>query len=82
MKRLKGSKKRLFKHERIYKFMKILRTNGDLPSASILARNENCTSKTVRRDISILRDHFGYNIEWDEHFNFYRLTGRIPRAFL
>jgi hypothetical protein len=62
--------------------MKMLRTRGDLPPASILARNESCTPKTVYRDLGILRDHFGYNIEWDEHFNFYRLTGRIPRAFL
>jgi hypothetical protein len=82
MKRLKRSKKLLFKHERLYKFMRMLRTKGDLPSASILARDEKCTTKTVYRCLSILRKSFGYNIEWDSNFNFYRLVGHVPKAYL
>jgi len=82
MKRLKRSKRLLFKHERLYKLMKMLRTRGDLPSAKILAREEKCTSKTIYRCLVILRKNFGYRIEWDDHFGFYRLVGHVPKAYL
>lgn len=82
MKRLKRSRKLLFKHERLYKFMRLLRTKGELPCANILARDEKCTTKTVYRCLAILRNNFGYNIVWDDHFCFYRLAGHVPKAYL
>jgi biotin operon repressor len=41
-----------------------------------------CSYKTIQRDIDLLRDFFGYPLEYDRNKYVYKLAGPLPKAVL
>jgi len=59
-----------------------LRENLSLPSAQKLAAEFECSYKTISRDIDLLRDFMGYELQWDARAFQYRLAAPLPKAVL
>lgn len=61
---------------------KRLRRDLFLPSAQKLAIEFECSYKTIGRDIDLLRDSMGYQLEWNSRAFRYRLAAPLPKAVL
>ena len=59
-----------------------LRRDLCLPSCARLGVELECSYKTIQRDIDLLRDFFGYPLEYDAEKYIYKLTGPLPEAVL
>jgi predicted DNA-binding transcriptional regulator YafY len=59
-----------------------LRRDLCLPSCARLGAELECSYKTIQRDIDLLRDFFGYPLEYDSAKYIYKLTGPLPEAVL
>ncbi|NBW23180.1 MAG: hypothetical protein EBR82_86075 [Caulobacteraceae bacterium] len=59
-----------------------LRRNLCLPSCAKLGADMECSYKTIQRDIDLLRDFFGYPLEYDKVKYVYKLAGPLPKAVL
>ena len=59
-----------------------LRRDLTLPSCSRLGVELECSYKTIQRDIDLLRDFFGYPLEYDASKCHYKLAGPLPKAVL
>jgi predicted DNA-binding transcriptional regulator YafY len=59
-----------------------LRRDLCLPSCARLGAELECSYKTIQRDIDLLRDFFGYPLEYDAGKYIYKLTGPLPEAVL
>ena len=59
-----------------------LRRNLTLPSTYRLGVELQCSYKTIQRDMDLLRDFFGYPLEYDARKYHYKLAGPLPRAVL
>ena len=59
-----------------------LRRDLCLPSAARLGVELECSYKTIQRDIDLLRDFFGYPLEYDASKYHYKLAGPLPKAVL
>ena len=59
-----------------------LRQDLTLPSCSRLGVELECSYKTIQRDIDLLRDFFGYPLEYDASKYQYKLAGPLPKAVL
>ncbi|NDD55031.1 hypothetical protein EBZ39_14410 [bacterium] len=55
---------------------------GDTPSCAKLGVQNECSYKTIQRDIDLLRDFFGYPLEYDKAKYVYKLAGPLPKAVL
>jgi biotin operon repressor len=53
-----------------------------LPSSARLGVELECSYKTIQRDIDLLRDFFGYPLEYDARKYHYKLAGPLPKAVL
>jgi predicted DNA-binding transcriptional regulator YafY len=53
-----------------------------LPSTFRLGAELECSYKTIQRDIDLLRDFFGYPLEYDRSKFIYKLAGPLPEAVL
>jgi biotin operon repressor len=53
-----------------------------LPSCARLGVKLECSYKTIQRDIDLLRDFFGYPLEYDASKYHYKLAGPLPKAVL
>jgi len=53
-----------------------------LPSCARLGVKLECSYKTIQRDIDLLRDFFGYPLEYDRNKYVYKLAGPLPKAVL
>jgi biotin operon repressor len=60
----------------------MLRRDLTLPSCSRLGVKLECSYKTIQRDIDLLRDFFGYPLEYDRNKYVYKLAGPLPKAVL
>ena len=60
----------------------MLRRDLTLPSCARLGVKLECSYKTIQRDIDLLRDFFGYPLEYDRNKYVYRLSGPLPKAVL
>lgn len=60
----------------------MLRRDLTLPSCARLGIKLECSYKTIQRDIDLLRDFFGYPLEYDRNNYVYRLAGPLPKAVL
>ena len=60
----------------------MLRRDMTLPSCARLGVKLECSYKTIQRDIDLLRDFFGYPIEYDRNKYVYKLAGPLPKAVL
>jgi len=60
----------------------MLRQDLTLPSCARLGVKLECSYKTIQRDIDLLRDFFGYPLEYDARKYHYKLAGPLPRAVL
>ena len=60
----------------------ILRRDLTLPSCARLGVKLECSYKTIQRDINLLRDFFGYPLEYDASKYHYKLAGPLPKAVL
>jgi len=67
---------------RMMQLTKLLRENLFLPSTQKLAAKFECSYKTIGRDIDLLRDFMGYQLEWNAHAFQYRLAAPLPKAVL
>ena len=56
--------------------------SGKHPNASFLSREFEVSTKTIQRDIDLLRDFFGYPLEYDRNKYVYKLAGPLPKAVL
>ena len=59
-----------------------LRRDLTLPSCARLGVELECSYKTIHRDIDLLRDFFGYPLEYDASKYHYKLAGPLPKAVL
>ena len=59
-----------------------LRHDLCLPSTFRLGTELECSYKTIQRDIDLLRDFFGYPLEYDRTKYIYKLAGPLPEAVL
>jgi len=59
-----------------------LRRDLCLPSSGRLGVELECSYKTIQRDIDLLRDFFGYPLEYDARKYHYKLAGPLPKAVL
>jgi predicted DNA-binding transcriptional regulator YafY len=59
-----------------------LRRDLTLPSCARLGVELECSYKTIQRDIDLLRDFFGYPLEYDASNYRYKLAGPLPKAVL
>ena len=59
-----------------------LRRDLCLPSCARLGVELECSYKTIQRDIDLLRDFFGYPLEYDRNKYIYKLAGPLPKAIL
>jgi predicted DNA-binding transcriptional regulator YafY len=59
-----------------------LRRDLTLPSCARLGVELECSYKTIQRDIDLLRDFFGYPLEYDRTKYRYKLAGPLPKAVL
>ena len=59
-----------------------LRRDLTLPSCARLGVELECSYKTIQRDIDLLRNFFGYPLEYDRNKYVYKLAGPLPRAVL
>jgi len=59
-----------------------LRRDLMLPSCARLGVELECSYKTIQRDIDLLRDFFGYPLEYDRNKYVYKLAGPLPKAVL
>jgi biotin operon repressor len=59
-----------------------LRRDLTLPSCARLGVELECSYKTIQRDIDLLRDFFGYSLEYDASKYHYKLAGPLPKAVL
>ena len=59
-----------------------LRRDLYLPSCARLGVELECSYKTIQRDIDLLRDFFGYPLEYDRNKYVYKLAGPLPKAVL
>jgi hypothetical protein len=59
-----------------------LRRDLCLPSSAWLGVELECSYKTIQRDIDLLRDFFGYPLEYDARKYHYKLAGPLPKAVL
>ena len=59
-----------------------LRHDLCLPSHAKLGMELECSYKTVSRDIDLLRDFFGYPLEYDRSNYVWKITGPLPEAVL
>ena len=59
-----------------------LRRDLCLPSCARLGAELECSYKTIQRDIDLLRDFFGYPLEYDASKYHYKLAGPLPEAVL
>ena len=59
-----------------------LRHDLCLPSHSKLGDELECSYKTVSRDMDLLRDFFGYPLEYDRSKHAWKITGPLPEAVL
>jgi len=59
-----------------------LRRDLTLPSCARLGVELECSYKTIQRDIDLLRDFFGYPLEYDASRYQYKLAGPLPKAVL
>jgi predicted DNA-binding transcriptional regulator YafY len=59
-----------------------LRRDLTLPSCARLGVELECSYKTIQRDIDLLRDFFGYPLEYDASKYQYKLAGPLPKAVL
>jgi biotin operon repressor len=59
-----------------------LRRDLTLPSCARLGVELECSYKTIQRDIDLLRDFFGYPLEYDRNKYVYKLAGPLPKAVL
>jgi predicted DNA-binding transcriptional regulator YafY len=59
-----------------------LRQDLCLPSCARLGVELECSYKTIQRDIYLLRDFFGYPLEYDASKYHYKLAGPLPKAVL
>jgi biotin operon repressor len=59
-----------------------LRRDLCLPSSARLGVELKCSYKTIQRDIDLLRDFFGYPLEYDARKYHYKLAGPLPKAVL
>ena len=59
-----------------------LRRDLTLPSCARLGVELECSYKTIQRDIDLLRDFFGYPLEYDRNKYVYKLAGPMPKAVL
>ena len=59
-----------------------LRRDLCLPSCARLGVELECSYKTIQRDIDLLRDFFGYPLEYDRTKYIYKLVGPLPEAVL
>lgn len=60
----------------------MLRRDLTLPSCARLGLKLECSYKTIQRDIDLLRDFFGYPLEYDRNKYVYKLAGPLPKAVL
>ena len=60
----------------------MLRRDLTLPSCARLGVKLECSYKTIQRDIDLLRDFFGYPLEYDASKYHYKLAGPLPKAVL
>jgi len=61
---------------------RMLRRDLTLPSCARLGVKLECSYKTIQRDIDLLRDFFGYPLEYDRNKYVYKLAGPLPKAVL
>ena len=59
-----------------------LRRDLFLPSTQKLAAELECSYKTIGRDIDLLRNFMGYQLEWHARGFQYRLAAPLPKAVL
>jgi len=59
-----------------------LRQDLCLPSHAKLGMELECSYKTVSRDMDLLRDFFGYPLEYDRSNYVWKITGPLPEAVL
>jgi len=59
-----------------------LRHDLCLPSHHKLGAELECSYKTVSRDMDLLRDFFGYPLEYDRSNYVWKITGPLPEAVL
>jgi hypothetical protein len=59
-----------------------LRRDLYLPPTNKLGIDLECSYKTIVRDIDLLRDFFGYPLEYDPRKYIYTLIGPLPKAVL
>ncbi|NDD54508.1 hypothetical protein EBZ39_11645 [bacterium] len=59
-----------------------LRRDLTLPSCAQLGVELECSYKIIQRDIDLLRDFFGYPLEYDASKYHYKLAGPLPKAVL
>ena len=67
---------------RMMELTKRLRQNLFLPSTQKLAAEFECSYKTIGRDIDLLRNFMGYQLEWHARAFQYRLAAPLPKAVL
>jgi hypothetical protein len=60
----------------------MLRRDLTLPSCARLSVKLECSYKTIQRDIDLLRDFFGYPLQYDRNKYVYKLAGPLPKAVL
>ncbi len=59
-----------------------LRHDLCLPSHASLGADLECSYKTISRDMDLLRDFFGYPLEYDRKKYVWKLAGPLPKAVL
>jgi len=55
---------------------------GLIPSSNRLAKEWECSSKTIHRDLDLLRNFFDYPIVYDETHYGWKVVGPLPEAVL
>lgn len=53
-----------------------------IPNSSQMAKEWECSLKTIHRDLDLLRNFFDYPISYDSNNNGWKVTGRLPEAVL
>ena len=59
-----------------------LRHDLCLPGTHKLGVELECSYKTIARDLDLLRDFFGYPLEYDRSNYVWKITGPLPEAVL
>lgn len=59
-----------------------LRSDLCLPATNKLGAELECSYKTIARDLDLLRDFFGYPLEYDASKYVWKITGPLPEAVL